>query len=113
MPHPSGHPVSKQPLYARLYVQVLVGITIGAVLGFLNPGAGAAMKPLGDGFIKLIRMIVAPVIFCTVVAGIAGMGDMRNLGRVGVKTLVYFEIITTPLALLIALIVVNVAQPGA
>lgn len=103
---------SKQPIYARLYVQVLVGIAIGATLGFFNPDAGAAMKPLGDGFIKLIRMIVAPVIFCTVVAGIAGMGEMKDLGRIGVKTLVYFEIITTPLALLIALIVVNTLQPG-
>ena len=71
------------------------------------------MKPLGDGFIKLIKMIIAPVIFSTVVAGIATMGDIKDLGRIGVKTLVYFEIITTPLALVIALVVVNVLQPGA
>jgi len=102
-----------RPFYARLYIQVLTGIAIGALLGAINPEAGAAMKPLGDGFIKLIRMIVAPVIFCTVVAGIAGMGDMKDLGRIGIKTLLYFEVITTPLALMIALILVNVMQPGA
>jgi aerobic C4-dicarboxylate transport protein len=109
---PSNISASRQPLYARLYVQVLAGIAIGVILGFLNPDAGAAMKPLGDGFIKLIRMIIAPVIFCTVVAGIAGMGNIKDLGRVGVKTLIYFEIITTPIALLIALIIVNFLQPG-
>ena len=66
-----------RPFYTRLYFQVLIGIAAGAALGFLNPETGAAMKPLGDGFIRLIRMIVAPVIFCTVVAGIAGMGEMK------------------------------------
>ena len=71
------------------------------------------MKPLGDGFIKLIKMIIAPVIFCTVVAGIATMGDIKDLGRIGVKTLLYFEVVTTPLALIIAMVVVNVLQPGA
>jgi aerobic C4-dicarboxylate transport protein len=105
--------ILRRPIYTRLYVQVLVGIAIGATLGAVAPETGAALKPLGDGFIKLIRMIVAPVIFCTVVAGIAGMGDMKDLGRIGIKTLVYFELITTPLALVIALIVVNVLQPGA
>jgi aerobic C4-dicarboxylate transport protein len=105
--------ILRRPIYTRLYVQVLIGIAIGATLGAVAPETGAALKPLGDGFIKLIRMIVAPVIFCTVVAGIAGMGDMKDLGRIGVKTLVYFELITTPLALVIALIVVNVLQPGA
>jgi aerobic C4-dicarboxylate transport protein len=105
--------ILRRPIYTRLYVQVLVGIAIGATLGAVAPETGAALKPLGDGFIKLIRMIVAPVIFCTVVAGIAGMGDMKDLGRIGVRTLVYFELITTPLALVIALIVVNVLQPGA
>jgi aerobic C4-dicarboxylate transport protein len=105
--------ILRRPIYTRLYVQVLIGIAIGATLGAVAPETGAALKPLGDGFIKLIRMIVAPVIFCTVVAGIAGMGDMKDLGRIGVRTLVYFELITTPLALVIALIVVNVLQPGA
>ncbi len=103
---------TRQPLYTSLYVQVLVGIAAGAILGYLYPQSGAAMKPLGDGFIKLIRMIVAPVIFSTVVAGIATMGDIKELGRIGVKTLIYFEIITTPLALGIALLVVNLVQPG-
>ena len=104
---------TRQPFYTRLYFQVLVGIAIGAALGVIAPDTGAAMKPFGDGFIKLIRMIVAPVIFCTVVAGIAGMGDMKDLGRIGVKTLIYFELITTPLALIIALLVVNALGPGA
>jgi aerobic C4-dicarboxylate transport protein len=107
------HSAHARPLYTRLYFQVLFGITIGALLGALRPEFGAAMKPLGDGFIKLIRMIIAPVIFTTVVAGIATMGDIKDLGRIGMKTLLYFEVITTPLALGIALIVVNLLQPGA
>ena len=106
-------PTSSQPFYTRLYFQVLAGILIGASLGYLRPDLGAAMKPFGDGFIKLIRMIIAPVIFTTVVSGIATMGDMRDLGRIGIKTLLYFELITTPIALVIAMIVVNVMQPGA
>jgi aerobic C4-dicarboxylate transport protein len=101
------------PFYSRLYFQVLAGIIIGVLLGYVRPDLGADMKPLGDAFIKLIRMIIAPVIFCTVVAGIATMGDIKDLGRIGVKTLVYFEIVTTPIALVIAMIVVNVMRPGA
>lgn len=89
-----------------------MGIAIGVLLGTLRPELGAAMKPLGDGFIRLIRMIIAPVIFATVVSGIATMGNVRDLGRIGVKTLLYFEVITTPLALGIAMIVVNVVRPG-
>ncbi len=108
-----ARPVGPQPVYSRLYFQVLVGIVLGVLVGALRPDIGAAVKPLGDGFIKLIRMIIAPVIFSTVVAGIATMGDIKDLGRIGVKTLVYFEIVTTPLALGIALIVVNLLQPGA
>jgi aerobic C4-dicarboxylate transport protein len=103
----------RRPIYTRLYFQVLLGISIGVLLGAVRPDLGAAMKPLGDGFIKLIRMIIAPVIFTTVVAGIATMGDIKDLGRIGVKTLLYFEVITTPFALGIALIVVNLIQPGA
>jgi aerobic C4-dicarboxylate transport protein len=103
----------RKPLYTRLYFQVLAGIALGVLLGYLRPDTGAAMKPLGDGFIKLIRMIIAPVIFATVVAGIATMGDIKDLGRIGVKTLLYFEVITTPLALGIALLVVNGLRPGA
>ena len=104
---------SKRPFYTRLYFQVLFGIALGVLLGTLNPELGASMKPLGDGFIKLIRMIIAPVIFATVVAGIATMGDVKDLGRIGVKTLLYFELVTTPLALIIALLVVRIAKPGA
>jgi len=100
------------PFYTRLYFQVLIGIACGVLLGTFQPHFGASMKPLGDGFIKLIRMIIAPVIFSTVVAGIATMGDIKDLGRIGIKTLLYFEVITTPLALLIGLIVVNVLHPG-
>jgi aerobic C4-dicarboxylate transport protein len=101
-----------KPIYTHLYVQVLIGITIGVALGYFWPGAGAAMKPLGDGFIRLIRMIIAPIIFGTVVVGIAKMGDMKNVGRIGLTALIYFEIVST-LALVIGLIVINVVQPGA
>jgi aerobic C4-dicarboxylate transport protein len=98
-------------LYQHLYIQVLTAITIGILLGHFYPETGASMKPLGDGFIKLIKMIIAPIIFCTVVTGIAGMRDMDKAGRVGVKALLYFEVVST-LALLIGLIVVHVIQPG-
>jgi len=106
-------PSTRTPLYAQLYVQVLTAIVVGILLGLLRPDLGAQMKPLGDGFIKLIRMIIAPVIFTTVVVGISTMGDIKDLGRIGVKTLLYFEVITTPIVLVIALVVVNVVQPGA
>ncbi len=101
-----------KPLYAHLYVQVLAAIAAGILLGHLTPATGEAMKPLGDGFIKLIKMIIAPIIFVTVVHGIASMRDLKKVGRVGVKALVYFEIVTT-LALVIGLIVANLVQPGA
>ena len=101
-----------KPLYKRLYVQVLFAILVGVLLGFFAPETGAAMKPLGDGFIKLIKMMIAPIIFATVVVGIAKMGDMKEVGRVGIKALIYFEVVTT-LALVIGLVVVNLAQPGA
>ncbi|HEY5513185.1 MAG TPA: dicarboxylate/amino acid:cation symporter [Geomonas sp.] len=98
--------------YQHLYVQVLTAIAIGIALGNFYPEAGVAMKPLGDGFIKLIKMIITPVIFCTVVTGIAGMDDMKKVGRVGAKALLYFEIVST-LALGIGLTVVSLVQPGA
>ena len=101
----------KKPLYSHLYVQVLTGIAIGVALGYFWPGAGAAMKPLGDGFIRLIRMIIAPIIFGTVVVGIAKMGDMKNVGRIGVTALIYFEIAST-IALVIGLVVINILKPG-
>src|SRR5688500_4704413 len=100
-----------KPLYTHLYVQVLVAIAIGITLGFFWPETGAAMRPLGDGFIRLIRMIIAPIIFGTVVVGIARQGDMKNVGRIGVRSIVYFEIVSN-VALLIGLIVINVVQPG-
>jgi aerobic C4-dicarboxylate transport protein len=102
----------RKPLYTHLYVQVLTAILIGIVLGFAYPDLAKQMKPLGDAFIKLIRMMIAPIIFATVVAGIAKMGDMKEVGRVGLKALIYFEAVTA-LALVIGLVVVNVFQPGA
>jgi aerobic C4-dicarboxylate transport protein len=101
----------RRPWYTVLYVQVLIAIAVGVLVGYLFPHAGAAMKPLGDGFIQLIKMIIAPVIFCTVVHGIASMSDLKKIGRVGVKTLVYFEAVST-VALVIGLIVAEVVQPG-
>ncbi len=102
----------KKPFYKILYVQVLFAIVLGVALGVFYPELGAKMKPLGDGFIKLIKMIIAPVIFCTVVAGIAGMQDMKKIGRVGGKALLYFEVVST-FALAIGLVVANVVKPGA
>ena len=100
------------PFYRTLYFRVIVGIAAGIVLGAFFPATGEAMKPLGDGFIKLIRMMIAPVIFLTVVTGIARIGDMGKLGRVGLKALLYFEVVTT-MALVVGLIVVKIVQPGA
>ncbi|MFO0504887.1 MAG: dicarboxylate/amino acid:cation symporter [Acidobacteriota bacterium] len=95
-----------------LYVQVLLAIAIGCVLGYTAPASGAAMKPLGDGFIKLIKMIIAPVIFTTVVLGIAGSEDLKRVGRTGGLALLYFEVVST-FALIVGLVVVNTLQPGA
>src|ERR687898_3537829 len=100
-----------KPWYRHLYVQVLCAIVLGVLLGHFYPDVGASMKPLGDTFIKLIKMLIAPIIFCTVVHGIASMEDMKKVGRVGVKALIYFEVMTT-IALIIGLIVVEVWQPG-
>ena len=101
----------KTPLYRSLYIQVLAAVVIGVLLGYFHPSLGEQMKPLGDGFIKLIKMIIAPIIFCTVVVGIAGMEDMKKVGRTGGLALLYFEIVST-VALVIGLIVVNVLKPG-
>jgi aerobic C4-dicarboxylate transport protein len=98
--------------YQHLYVQVLIAILIGVLLGHFYPSLGEAMKPLGDAFIKMIKMVIAPIIFFTVVHGIASMKDMKRVGRVGLKTIVYFEVVTT-LALVIGLLVVRLWQPGA
>ncbi len=104
-------PVARKPIYKRLYAQVLFAIAVGVILGAVAPDLGTAAKPLGDAFIKLIKMMIAPIVFCTVVVGIAKMGDMKEVGRVGLKALLYFEVVTT-LALVIGLVVVNVVQPG-
>jgi aerobic C4-dicarboxylate transport protein len=101
-----------RPLYTHLYFQVLGAIAIGVILGYFFPAWSTKMKPLGDGFIKLIKMMIAPIIFTTVVVGIAKMGDMKEVGRVGLKALIYFELVRT-LALAIGLVVVNVVRPGA
>jgi len=99
-------------VFKRLWFQVLVAMLIGIALGVLAPDLGERMKPLGDGFIRLIKMIIAPVIFCTVVHGIAAMNDMKRAGRVAIKALIYFEVITT-IALVLGLVAVNLWQPGA
>ncbi|WP_377705840.1 dicarboxylate/amino acid:cation symporter [Pseudoduganella sp. UC29_71] len=101
----------KKPFYKVLYVQVLFAILCGVLLGIYLPTDAVAMKPLGDGFIKLIKMIIAPVIFCTVVSGIAGMQDVKKIGRVGGKALLYFEVVST-FALVIGLFVANLLRPG-
>ncbi|WP_065761340.1 dicarboxylate/amino acid:cation symporter [Pseudomonas defluvii] len=103
---------TRQPLYKSLYVQVIVAITIGILLGHFYPETGVALKPLGDGFVKLIKMVIAPIIFCTVVSGIAGMQNMKSVGKTGGYALLYFEIVST-IALIIGLVVVNVVKPGA
>ena len=101
-----------KPWYAKLYVQVLIAIFIGVLVGHFFPSTGIDLKPMGDGFISLIKMMIAPIVFCNVVHGIASMGDMKKLGRVGLKTLVYFEVIST-LAMVIGVIAALVIQPGA
>jgi aerobic C4-dicarboxylate transport protein len=103
--------LKRQPLYKSLYFQVLVSIALGVLLGYVWPEWGAAMRPLGDGFIKLIKMLIAPIIFATVTVGIAQMVQMKDVGRIGIRALVYFEAVST-IALVIGLIVVNVLQPG-
>ena len=105
------HDPTPKPLYKSLYFQVITAIVIGVVVGFLFPETGTAMKPLGDGFIKLIKMIIAPIIFCTVVVGIAGMEDMKRVGKIGGLALLYFEVVSS-VALIVGLLIVNVVQPG-
>jgi len=104
-PHP------KKPIYKSLYAQVLFAVVVGVLLGNFYPQVGVDMKPLGDGFIKLIKMIIAPIIFCTVVIGIAGMEDMKKVGKTGGLALLYFEVVST-LALIVGLVIVNFLQPG-
>ncbi|HEX4134049.1 MAG TPA: C4-dicarboxylate transporter DctA [Bryobacteraceae bacterium] len=102
---------TKKPWYRQLWIQVLLAMAIGILLGIFRPKTGAQMQPLGDGFIKAIRMLIAPIIFCTVVHGIARMSNLASVGRVAIKAIVYFEVLTT-IALVIGLVAVNVLQPG-
>lgn len=109
---PTSAPAPRTPWYRILYVQVLIAVVIGIAVGYFFPGTGKSLKPLGDAFINLIKMMIAPIIFCTVVHGIASMNDFKKLGRVGMKTIFYFLTVST-LALVIGLVVVNVLKPGA
>ncbi|WP_207430017.1 dicarboxylate/amino acid:cation symporter [Sabulibacter ruber] len=101
----------RKPIYKSLYFQVISAILIGILLGHFMPDLAVQLKPLGDAFIKLVKMMIGPVVFCTIVTGIAGMQDMKQVGRVGVKALLYFEVLTT-LALILGLVVVNILKPG-
>ena len=112
MENTTSTPAKKLPIYRSLYVQVITAVIIGVLLGHFYPAVGEAMKPLGDGFIKLIKMIIAPIIFCTVVVGIAGMEDMKKVGKTGGLALLYFEVVSS-VALVVGLVLVNVLQPGA
>ena len=112
--HPDTAPASDAPARSprnTLYVQVLVGIVLGGVLGYMAPEWGVKLKPLGDAFVSMVKMLIGPIIFSTVVVGLAGMGDLKKVGRVGAKALIYFEIVTT-LALIIGLVVANTLRPG-
>jgi aerobic C4-dicarboxylate transport protein len=104
-------PTNRPPWYSSLFLQLLVAIVAGALVGWLWPDAGGSFKPLADGFIKLIKMLIAPIVFCTVVLGITHVGDLKSVGRIGVKALIYFEAVTT-FALLFGLVVGNVVRPG-
>ncbi len=104
--------VAPKPFYRSLYFQVITAIVLGVLLGHFWPDTGASMKPLGDGFIKLIKMIIAPIIFCTVVVGIAGMEDMKKVGKTGGLALLYFEIVSS-IALVVGLVIINIVRPGA
>src|SRR4051812_15598115 len=105
---------SRKPWYKLLYVQVLIAIVLGVLFGWLSPEYAKSdwVKAMGDGFIKLIKMIIAPIIFCTVVSGISHIQDAKKVGRVGVKALIYFEVVST-FALIVGLIIGNLARPGA
>src|SRR4051812_34929347 len=102
---------TRRPLYKSLYAQVITAIIIGVILGHFWPQVGEQLKPLGDGFIKLIKMMIAPIIFCTVVTGIAGMEDMKKVGKTGGLALLYFEVVSS-IALLVGLLLVNLIGPG-
>src|SRR4051812_23069544 len=102
----------QRPFYRDLSFQVLIGMALGVAIGYFLPNVGARLQPLGDVFIRLISMAVGPVIFCSVVSGIAGVGDMKKVGRVAIVALIYFEVVTS-IALVIGLVAINVFKPGA
>src|SRR5262249_35090116 len=104
--------MDKLPFHKTLYFRVLCGILIGIAIGIFFPETGKSLSPVGEAFIKLIKMMIAPIIFCTVVGGIEKMGHMKDVGRVGLQALVYFEVMST-IALIIGLVVVNLLEPGA
>ncbi|WP_280356270.1 C4-dicarboxylate transporter DctA [Nocardia otitidiscaviarum] len=108
----TAEPAARPPWYSSLFVQLLVAVVAGITVGALWPGLGADLKPLGDGFIKLIKMVIAPIVFCTVVLGIAHIGNLKSVGRIGIKALIYFEVVTT-FALVFGLVVGNLVRPGA
>ena len=103
-------PPRHKPFFKSLYFQVLLAIFAGVLLGHFQPQLAEQMKPLGDAFIKMIKMIIAPIIFCTVVHGIASMNDMKKVGRVGLKTILYFEVVTT-FALIVGLSLIHISEP--
>ncbi|MBB3182197.1 dicarboxylate/amino acid:cation symporter [Variovorax sp. Sphag1AA] len=111
-PTPQAPARKKPPIYQSLYAQVITAVIIGVLLGHFFPSVGESMKPLGDAFIKLIKMLIAPIIFCTVVVGIAGMEDMKKVGKTGGLALLYFEIVSS-IALVVGLVLVNLVKPGA
>ena len=112
MHNAAGEVVAALPFYRQLYVQVLAAIAVGVLIGHFFPQTGVALQPLGDAFIKLVKMIIAPVIFLTIVTGIAGMKELGAIGRVAAKAFAYFLTFST-LALIVGLIVANVVHPGA
>ena len=110
-PDLSPGPLARRPWYKVLYVQVLIAIAIGVLVGVAAPQTGAALRPLGDAFVALVRMMIAPVIFCTVVHGISTIGDLKRVGRVGVKALIYFEVVSS-VALMLGLVIGDLVHPG-
>ncbi len=112
MAFPAPATAARTAWYRHLYVQVLIGIALAVVVGNFFPDTGVNMKPLGDLFIKLIKMMIGLVVFCTIVSGVAGMGSMKKVGRVGGKALLYFEVVST-VALAMGMLVANIVQPGA
>jgi aerobic C4-dicarboxylate transport protein len=109
--HGTAAATTRQPLYKSLFFQVVVALVLGIAVGAVFPDLAQALKPLGDGFIKLIKMIIGPIVFCVVVLGIAQAGDLKKVGRVGVKAVLYFEVVTS-FALLIGIILAYAFQPG-